>query len=73
MLFRSHNLWDRAECSTLRAELKDHLLSWLATSTYYNAGYKRARSRHYKMRWPREEDPYLHGGQSRPIARSVDL
>ena len=68
-----YNLWDRPECGTLRAELKDRLLSWLATSTYYNAGYRRARSRHYKMRWPREEDPYLHGGPSRPIDRPVDL
>ena len=68
-----YNLWDRPECGALRAELKDRLLSWLATSTYYNAGYRRARSRHYKMRWPREEDPYLHGGPSRPIDRPVDL
>ncbi len=68
-----YNLWDRPECAALRAELKDRLLSWLATSTYYNAGYKRTRSRHYKMRWPREDDPYLHGGPSRPIDRPVDL
>ena len=68
-----HNLWDRPECGALRAELKDRLLSWLATSTYYNAGYRRTRSRHYTMRWPREEDPYLHGGQSCPIDRPVDL
>lgn len=68
-----YNLWDRSESAALRAELKDRLLSWLATSTYYNAGYRRTRSRHYKMRWPREEDPYLHGGLSQPIDRPVDL
>ena len=59
---------------TARRVERLRLLSWLATSwTYYNAGYRRARSRHYKMRWPREEDPYCTWGPSRPIDRPVDL
>jgi arylsulfatase len=68
-----YNLWDQDQHKELKGELLQRLLSWLAASTYYNAGYKRTRSKRYKMRWPREDDPYLHGGLSRPIDRPVDL
>jgi arylsulfatase A-like enzyme len=68
-----YNLWEVEAQKDLKGELLNRLLAWLATSTYYNAGYKRTRSTSYKMRWPREDDPYLHGGQARPIDRPVDL
>ncbi|MCE2449885.1 MAG: hypothetical protein J4F35_16360 [Candidatus Latescibacteria bacterium] len=45
----------------------------LAASTYYNAGYRRQRSRQYAMRWPRPDDAFLHGARARPVPRSFDL
>ena len=45
-------------------------VEWLAASTYYNAGYKRDRSKQYGMAWPTPESPGLQG---KPIARSVEL
>ena len=68
-----HNLWESAEHLSLRQELTEHLLSWLASSTYYNAGYRRNRSRQYNMRWPTSEDPYLHGRFSAAGPRQTPL
>ena len=67
------NLWDNEEYSVLQSELKGRMLEWLATSNYYNAGYKRGQQKRYSMRWPRSEDYYLHGSVSQPIERGVDL
>ena len=67
------NLWNRAEHQQLKQQLLNQLLGWLATSTYYNAGYRRARSRKYSMCWPTKEDPYLHGRMSKGGPRRVDL
>jgi len=68
-----YNLWGAVAQKDLQSELLSRLLAWLAASTYYNAGYKRTRSKSYKMRWPRADDPYLHGGLARPIERPLDL
>jgi len=57
----------------LAGELLSQLLAWLATSTYWNAGYRRERSRAYEVRWPTPEDPYLHGARSRGGPRPVEV
>ena len=67
------NLWDSAAHRELKQLLLNRLLGWLAASTYYNAGYRRERSRSYGMRWPTPEDPYLHGRMSRGGPRRIDL
>ncbi len=67
------NLWDSSEDLELKNQLLSYLLRWLASSTYYNAGYRRQRTRQYGMRWPSPEDAFLHGGQGRPVPRSFDL
>ena len=66
------NLWDRADAAQTRARLLNQLLEWLATSTYWNAGYRRDRSSTYGMRWPTPDDPYLHGARSRGGPRPVE-
>ena len=67
------NLWDSSEDLELKNRLVACLLRWLASSTYYNAGYRRQRTRQYGMRWPSPEDAFLHGGRGRPGPRSFDL
>ena len=67
------NLWGRPEHQALQNELTARLLGWLAASTYYNAGYRRQRSRQYAMRWPRPDDAFLHGARGRLVPRSFDL
>ena len=67
------NLWSSAAHQALKQELLNRLLGWLAASTYYNAGYRRDRSRNYAMRWPTADDPYLHGRMSKGGPRQVDL
>ena len=44
------NLWGESASAMLKGEMLNKLLGWLATSTYYNAGYRRDRSRSYAMR-----------------------
>jgi hypothetical protein len=65
------NLWACSEHGRLKESMLRQLLEWMATSTYYNAGYKRGRTRQYDMCWPSVEDPYLTGARS--ITRPVDL
>jgi arylsulfatase A-like enzyme len=67
------NLWSSAEHERLKNELLAHLLSWLAASTYYNAGYRRQRSKKYGMRWPSSDNAFLHGAKGKPMPRSFDL
>jgi arylsulfatase len=67
------NLWNKPEAFEVKSGMLMRLLSWMATSNYYNAGYKRQRSRHYGMRWPTEGDAYLHGGKGKQQPRLVDL
>jgi len=55
------NLWDHSEWQEAKSGLLSQLLEWLAGSNYSNAGYKRERSRQYRMRWPRADNPHLHG------------
>jgi arylsulfatase len=68
-----HNRWDDPACDAIRRDLTERLLSWLAASTYYNAGYRRDRSRHYNMRWPSPDEPYLHGRRSTGGPRQTQL
>jgi arylsulfatase A-like enzyme len=65
------NLWTSTAHASLREGMLRKLLEWIATSAYYNAGYKRGRSRQYRMCWPSSEDPYLTG--ARAVDRPVDL
>ena len=65
------NLWDRTEYAQCKETMLRQLLSWLATSTYYNAGYKRGRTRRYSMCWPQGKDSYLTGASA--VERPVDL
>lgn len=64
------NLWNRAEAQELKQTLLNQLLAWLATSNYYNAGYKWGHERQYELRWP-DGDPGLHGGNARD--KQVDV
>jgi arylsulfatase len=68
-----YNLWDSPESAQVKTHMLTELLGWLATSNYYNAGYKRQRARHYGMRWPSEDNAYLHGRKGKPQPRTVDL
>ncbi|MEX1019870.1 MAG: sulfatase-like hydrolase/transferase [Litorilinea sp.] len=62
------NLWDRAAAAPQKQALLQDLLAWLATSTYYNSGYKTTRARQYNMRWPSTDNAYLHGATAVPKA-----
>ena len=64
------NRWEDPEYAEIRIRMKDQLLSWLATSTYCNAGYRRNRARKYSMRLPSEGDASLHGRNTKN--RKVD-
>ncbi len=64
------NRWSDDAYAAVRNELLLRLLDWLATSTYYNSGYKRDRSRTSPMRW--SHNPYLHGSKGRPQAKQID-
>lgn len=55
------NKWDDGNCADVKGKMLQDLLEWLATSNYYNAGYKRNRARQYAMRWPTKDDAKLHG------------
>ncbi|MEM7133831.1 MAG: sulfatase-like hydrolase/transferase [Chloroflexota bacterium] len=59
------NLWNREDFDAQKQLLLNELLSWLATSTYYNSGYKRGQQREYNLRWPDADDSRLHGGNMR--------
>ena len=55
------NRWSDLSYSDTKQGLMLDLLDWLASSNYWNAGYRRARTRQYRMRWPTEQDVNLHG------------
>ena len=55
------NRWDDPAYAGIKGQLLARLLDWLASSTYWNAGYRRARSTDYRMRWPTEANVNLHG------------
>ncbi len=67
------NLWGIAEHETTRQALLNELLAWMAGSAYYNAGYRRERSRDYRMCWPNGSESYLHGGSAVGQPRPHDL
>jgi arylsulfatase len=58
------NRWDDPAYGAVKVKLHLDLLDWLASSTYWNAGYKRSRARHTLMRWPLDGDVNLHGRPS---------
>lgn len=55
------NKWDDGDCADVKGKMLQDLLGWLATSNYYNAGYKRNRAKQYAMRWPTKDNAKLHG------------
>ena len=61
-----HNLWDDPAAATAKNRCVNQLLAWLATSTYYNAGYKAEQARTMRLRWPDANDAALHGANMRP-------
>ena len=61
-----HNLWSDSNYNEVKQQMHRDLLEWLATSNYYNAGYKRNRARQYPMRWPTEDDAILKGTNAKP-------
>jgi len=63
--YELHNLWADSAHTSLRQQMQIRLLDWLATSTYYNSGYKRGRERSCRLRWPGGGDAGLHGGNAR--------
>ena len=67
------NIWDKPECAAVKSEMLADLLAWMATSNYYNAGYKRQRDKQYLMRWPAQNNAYLHGRKGQPKPRTADL
>jgi hypothetical protein len=58
------NLWDDAGSGEIKGRMLRELLDWMAGSVYWNAGYKRARARQTRMRWPHEGEVNLHGAAS---------
>ena len=68
-----HNLWNVPEHAALKNELHMDLLSWLAGSTYWNAGYRRNRARRYGLRWPGDGDAHLHGAGQNEREKQVAL
>lgn len=66
-----HNLWNDPDCGATKNALMNQLLAWLATSTYYNAGYKQKQSRQIRLRWPDVQDADLHGGNLRAKQATV--
>lgn len=60
------NCWDVPAYREDKAMLLHDLMAWFTTSVYYNSGYKRARLRHDKLRWPDATDARLHGPNLRP-------
>ncbi len=69
------NLWAVNEHAALKNDLLQQLLKWLASSTYFNAGYKQQVGPNYGLRWP-GENAKLHGpdgNTSRPLAKDDPL
>ena len=63
------NRWSDADYTGVKAELLQHLLEWMATSNYWNAGYKRNRSKAYSVQWPSEENHTLQAPQAKPSGK----
>ena len=65
----TENLWDEPGHSGLRHELQGLLLRWLASSNYFNAGYKRGGQRRSPMPWPGPDNASLTraAGAERPV------
>lgn len=57
-----YNQWGDPCLESIQKNMLLALLEWMASSTYWNAGYKRGDGKQYRMRWPGEGDYGLHGG-----------
>ncbi len=60
------NLWRDPAVEPIRQGMKGELLEWLATSTYWNSGYKCGEPGQYKRRHPAPDNPWLHGNTASP-------
>jgi arylsulfatase A-like enzyme len=58
------NRWDDAALAEAKNQMLLRMLEWMVTSNYYNAGYKRTRTKQYEMRWPTPSNSRLHGANS---------
>ena len=58
------NRWDDADYAGVRGQLTSDLLAWFTSSSYWNAGYRRTRARHTRMRWRMDDEASLHGPPS---------
>jgi len=63
------NLWTDPKHEEIKTILLTRLLDWMASSVYWNAGYRRDRSRTYTMRWPSPENQNLQGPQGPPAKK----
>ena len=67
-----YNLWEDADHAATKQGLLNELLAWLATSNYYNAGYKWGKLPNYELRFPGgDDDGKLIGPNTRPRRVSV--
>ena len=55
------NRWSDNAYRETRDAMQRDLLSWLATSNYWSAGYKRERAASYDVRWPSPDNCNLQG------------
>jgi len=63
------NLWTDPKHEEIKTILLTRLLDWMASSVYWNAGYRRDGSRTYTMRWPSPENQNLQGPQGPPAKK----
>ncbi len=55
------NRWSDPKYTEIKTHLQQHLLAWLASSTYWHGGYKRERSKSYPVSWPGPDNHSLGG------------
>jgi arylsulfatase A-like enzyme len=56
------NLWNDEVAAAEKNRLIAATLEWMASSNYWNSGYKRGEGPRYRLRWPSDADHGLHGG-----------
>jgi arylsulfatase A-like enzyme len=56
-----HNHWADPSMMAEKQEMLITLLRWLATSVYFNSGYRCGEGAHYRRRWPALGNYALHG------------
>ena len=55
------NRWNDSAYGAIKESMQLQLLAWLASSTYWHAGYKRDGSKTYQVRWPCKGNYKLQG------------